>query len=209
MAKAPGFVGESGLLRTYEFGGSITTGGTAQLILPQQLSRSYLLVANTSDTDMSMGIGPATAVATITSGAVASIAVVNAGFGYTYPPLVRIQGGLAWDPMIAQALGSPFGIAPTGPNLATAHATLSAGAVNAVTVDNGGAGYNAAPQAPYVYLENDPRDPFGCFAPSLTTGIPLPHGGVPFVFQNSVVPTDPISIFCATSAKTFVCKVIV
>ncbi|MDE2103602.1 MAG: hypothetical protein KGL39_40565 [Patescibacteria group bacterium] len=215
MAAIPGYQGEKGFLNTYDYSGTITTGGTAQLILPRVMSRSYLFIQNISDTDMYLGIGPATAIPTVTSGAVASIAVANAGFGYTYPPLVRILGGGAWNPNVAQALSAGLGsseVVNAATNRAVAHATLTANAVSAITMDNVGSGYTAAPGAPYVYLENDPRDPFGCYLPSATAGILLPKAGAgqfgnPFMMQNSIVCTDPVSIFCASSSKAFTCKV--
>ncbi len=210
MAVAPGFIGEKGFLNTFDYSGTITTGGTAQLVLPRVTTRSYVLFQNISDTDMFLGWGPATAIPTITSGAIASIAVVNAGFGYTNPPLVRILGGGPWNETLgynAGALSAGLGAASTQ-NPAVAHATLSDGAVNAVVVDQSGSGYSAAPQAPYIYLENDPKDPFGCFLPSATAGFMLPKGGtLPFIMQNSIVCTDPFAIFCATTGKAFTCKV--
>ncbi|MDE3066308.1 MAG: tail fiber domain-containing protein [Verrucomicrobiota bacterium] len=68
---------------------------------------------------------PATANATVTSGFVTSIAVVNGGSGYTTAPAVTISGG--------------------GGSGATATATLSGGAVTGITVNNAGSGYTSAP----------------------------------------------------------------
>jgi hypothetical protein len=66
-----------------------------------------------------------------------SVTVTNGGTNYTYPPTVLIP--------------------PPGPGgvQATAHCTLSSGAVNAVTVDDQGAGYATPPTVSFI---NDPRE---------------------------------------------------
>ena len=202
MALLPGF---SGLKNTptYDASGTITTGGTAQRILPFQPTRSYLLVQNTSSANLYLGIGGATATATISSGVVNSISVANGGLGYTYPPIVQFFGGGTVNAQLGDALGSQWGNAPAVP--AQAKANLTSNAVSSITILNGGSGYLVAP---FVYLQPDPRDPYGAFAPSATAGIVL-QPGLGYVAESSVVTNDPISIFGATAGQSFVCKFIV
>ncbi|HLJ21680.1 MAG TPA: hypothetical protein VKU84_15850 [Stellaceae bacterium] len=116
--------------------------------------------------------------------------IVAGGANYTYPPIVVI--------------GPP----PQGGFTATAHATLSAGAVNAVVIDNQGAGYVTAPP---VYFINDPRDTTGAGASAtvaltgsgtLTGMYPTNHGTV-----LTAVPTftfSPASTIAATAIMNFV-----
>lgn len=207
MAKIPGFCGEMGSLPTFNFGGTANNNAPT-LILPRGLSRSYLRIQNTSDTIMRVGIGPATAVATITSNILASIAVTNGGFGYTKPPIVKLLGGGPWNPMIAGALAAGLGsAAPADPG--AAHAVLTADAVSSVVVDKPGAGYTDA-HPPYVYFESDPTDPYGCYAPSATQGLILRKSGDVgdvIVIESSIVTTDPVAIFCGSASKTFECTV--
>jgi hypothetical protein len=67
----------------------------------------------------------ATATATLTSGFVTSITVVDGGVGYTSAPSVTISGG--------------------GGSGATATANVSGGAVTSITVNNAGSGYSSPP----------------------------------------------------------------
>jgi len=77
----------------------------------------------------------------VTGGAINStVAITAGGSGYLYPP------NLVFD--------AP----PTGGVQATGYCTISAGAINAVTVTNQGAGYVTAPA---ITLVNDPRDAVG------------------------------------------------
>lgn len=77
-----------------------------------------------------------------------------AGTNFTYPPIVIIPPP------------------PLGGIQATAHATISAGAVNAVVVDNQGGGYTTAPVAFYIADPRDPNNPI--FNPNTTTPITMP-----------------------------------
>ena len=66
-----------------------------------------------------------------------SVTVSNGGSNYTYPPTVLIAP-------------------PPSPGIqATAHATLSSGAVGSVVIDDQGAGYTSPPT---IILVNDPRE---------------------------------------------------
>lgn len=79
----------------------------------------------------------------IVGGVLTSVSVTAGGSNYTYPPLVLFD-------------------APPNPGfMPTAYATLTAGAVSAITLTDQGAGYASIPQ---VYLINDPRDTTGAGA---------------------------------------------
>jgi hypothetical protein len=203
MAIQANLRGQPEYIPQYNFAGSIAVGGTAQSLLPLQRGRVSLAIQNTSAGPLTLGIGGATATATITSGTVSSIAVVNGGRGYTFPPLVRFRGGGPHDGLV-DGLGG--GLDFPGPNgqPAQAHAVLTVGAVSSIVVDFAGAGYVGAP---YVQLINDPRDPYGGFAPSATSGLLLVAGST-YVIKDAVSHTEQINIFGATTGQTFECGVI-
>lgn len=95
-----------------------------------------------------MGAGGAVFKSVVGGAISTTISVVTGGSSYTYPPTVLISAP------------------PPGGVPATAHCTLSAGAVNAVTVDNQGAGYLTPPTVTFV---NDPREANPAVA-TITTG---------------------------------------
>lgn len=193
------------------FDGTITSGGTAQTLLPAQKIRSYLMIQNISTAILTVGIGPATATATLSSGKITSVAVNNAGLGYTIAPQVIFLGGL-----VAGDFGTDLA-SVVSPSFrpAKAVATISAGAISAITVTDQGQGYLVAP---YVYLFNPWNEQGsgigggGAFIPSATSGITLagataPAAGGSLIYENTVVPTSAVNIFGATTAQAFVCKV--
>lgn len=188
----------------YNFSGAC--GASAQLLLPIWQTRSYFLFSNTSSHDMTLLFGGATATATLTSGVISSFSVTNAGFGYTYPPLVKFFGGgyppngvaagtegVGWA-----AIGAP---PPTTSNLPAAKAVLSGGAVASITVLNGGSGFVTAP---LVYLENDPRDPVGAAIPTSTVGILIKAGSAPFIMSAEFCTNAQVSLI-GTQNDTFAC----
>lgn len=186
---------------TFNASGTITTGGTAQLILAERPRCSMFMVQNISDTVMFLEIGSARATATITSGVVTSIAVTNAGFGFTVPPVVEFLGGgdLKANPNYLGA-GLPGVQSPT--TVASAHAVLTAGAVSSIVIDNGGANYV---KAPYVFLRNAENDPFGAAIPSATSGVLLGANGGSYYVNGTAQTTDSLALFCATTAKAYTC----
>lgn len=193
----------------YDASGTITTGGTPQLILPVALSRSSLILQNPSDTNMFVELGAARASATLTNGAVTSITASNTGFNYSYAPRITLLGGGNTGNNRSNPLylspGFPNEIAPS--NQAKAHCVMTGSAgnlsISSVVIDNGGSGY-ANP--PYVWIHNDPLDPYGSATPSATSGVLLLANGGSMVFNGSVCPTDQVSVFCATTGKAFVAK---
>lgn len=178
-----------------DFSGTIAAGGTAQLVLPQQPRRLTLFIQNISASDpIVVGIGPATATASLTSTTVSSIAVANGGIGYTVPPKVRIFGGI---------VDGDYQNAPQ--RVAQAHAVLTGTAVSSIVVDDPGNGYLVAP---YVYLENPlPQLGGGAKLPSATSGIILPANAILSFNGAMLVPTSAIAIFGPTTANAFTIKV--
>lgn len=192
----------------YDSSGTIATGGTAQLIAPEAKLRSSFVFENISDTNMFLEFGSARATATLTSGAVSSCSVTNAGFGFSRPPKITFLGG-AWDnPNNALPTytlpGCPCWPAPS--NIASARCVMTGSApnqtVSSITIDNPGSGYL---YPPIILIENDPLDPYGCAAPSATVGILIvPNGS--YTSNGIVCVTDQISVFCATISKAFTFK---
>lgn len=195
----------------YDASGTIATGGTPQLLLPQHQSRSMLLFTNNSAGNLYLEFGAARATCTISNGAVATFSITNAGFGYTRPPVIKFLGG--GQPVTTLASGQSAGlntayVGAAGPNfpspsyLARAHATLSGGAVNAIVLDAGGAGYVTAPQ---VFMHNSALDPIGVAIASASSGFAIvPNGSV--TLNGTCCPTDAMSIFGATTGQAFTCK---
>jgi hypothetical protein len=110
------------------------------------------------------------------TGCVVGVLVTTAGAGYTSAPVVSDNGGTAtYQAIVGGAVNTSPTIAnggknyvyppqilistPAGPGVqATATCTISAGAVNAITIVNQGAGYTSAPTFSII---NDPRDTTG------------------------------------------------
>lgn len=194
------------LVPRFRADGSITAGGTPQLILPHAAPRSSILLQNNSDTVMMFEFGCARATAAISSGVVTSCTVTNAGFGFTYAPIIQFIGGGRDGNGRNLGVGYPGQKAPS--NFATAHCVMASDGlggsglkVNSIVIDNGGALYATAP---YVQLMNDPNDAFGCAIPSATVGFQL-YPGQSLYEAHSVVTTDSIAVYCATTAKTYFC----
>lgn len=187
---------------SFDASGSIASGVAPQLVLPESRSRCSLFFQNVSAAPMWYQFGGARATATITNGVVTSVTVTNAGFGYTMPPIIRFYGG-AYLNGTPPSLGAGLYGFPSPTNGATAAATLSAGAVSAITVINGGSGYETAP---YVHVTNREIDPFGAFDPSASGGSGFQLAAGQSIYQAySSCTTDALSVFCATSGSNFTC----
>lgn len=205
----------------FDASGSITTGGTAQLLLPEHLSRSHLVFTNNSSGNLFVEFGGARATCTISSGAVTSggFSITNSGFGYTKPPLVRFLGGGAPQGLTGASpnagvstaygpnngfLGStiPYPRWPSPMQPAVAHATLSGGSVNAIVLDNPGSGYLYAPN---IQLMNNDLDPNGVASPSSGVGAIVTPGGSIY-YNGTACPTSPMSVWGATTGQAFACK---
>lgn len=124
------------------------------------------------------------------SGCVVGAVVTNAGSNYTSQPTVTASAGGATFQAIVGGLvatsqslpanaGSGYTIPPRlivaapppGGVQATAHTTLSSGAVNAIVIDNQGAGYTTPPVATFI---TDPNDTGTAIVPpgtSVNTGV--------------------------------------
>ena len=171
---------------------TIASTNTAQLVLAQSQSRSSLILQNLGSHVMYIEIGAGRAHCAISSGAVTTVTVDNAGFNFTNPPLVRFLGGGTQSGVNNYlGLNQPNGWAPSDP--ASAIAALSGGAINTITVNHGGSGYV---KAPYVLLINSDLDPYGCSAPSATSGISLPaNQSTPVAWNGATCPTGPIAVY--------------
>ena len=189
----------------FDYSGTITSGGTPQLMLPQRKSCSHLIIANNSTGNLTIQFGIRPATATLTSGVVTSVTVNDAGFGFKYPPTVMfLGGGNANDPMMSTGATMPGWPAPFSP--AQGRAVLSGGttgSITSITIDNGGSGYLAPP---YVLIEADRRDDTGVGVASLTQGIPVLGGGGSYYINGTACPTSAISVYGATTGQVYVCK---
>ena len=96
----------------FDYSGTITTGGAAQLMVPQRRSCSHLVLANNSVGSLFVQFGVRPATATLTSGVVTSVTINDAGFGFQYIPNVTFLGG--GESVIMRADGSCGGVASTG-----------------------------------------------------------------------------------------------
>jgi hypothetical protein len=119
----------------------------------------------------------AAVISTIIGGAInTSITATAGGTLYTYPPRISIDAP------------------PAGGIQATATCTISAGAVNAITVTNQGAGYATAPN---MYFTNDARDTTGSGAAAVTaltgagtvTGMLVTDHGNPVTAVPTLTPS--------------------
>jgi hypothetical protein len=142
-------------------------------------------------------IGTGRAHATLSSKTVGSVAVDNAGFNFTKPPLVRFWGGALPSNSTYLGLNQPGGDAPSHPALG--HAVLSNGAISSIVVDDPGAGYAIAP---YVQIMNSDLDPYGVAIPSNGVGI-LVQSGDYKEWNGTICPTDPIAVWGATTGQSF------
>ena len=137
MARIVGFTEQQVLTPVYRADGTIASGGTPQLILPRAAPRSSFMIQNTSASDtLYFEFGCARAKATVSNGAITAVTVTNAGFGFTYPPIVKFLGGGNISNGRDLGLGYPNQSAPS--NFATAHCVLSGGAVSSIVIDNPG-----------------------------------------------------------------------
>ena len=191
----------------YDASGTITTGGTPQLVLPVTLSRSHFFFQNNSAHAMWLEIGSARAVATLTGTGISSIAVTNAGFNFTYPPIVRFAGGGAASNSKFLGLNQPGGAGPTSPATYTphakAHCVLTSNAVSSIVVDEPGAGYVIAP---FVFIFNNELDPYGCAVPSSGVGIQVAASGGAAYYNGTACFTDSVAVLGTTTAEFYTCK---
>jgi len=209
--KLVGAGNQSSYHHSYVADGAIATGGTAQLILGQSLSRSTLFIQNLSSGTLMVEIGCGVGTAVLTNGVVTSVTIVNSGFNFTKPPTVRFMGG--GQPVMVSGKGpnvvnsSYVGLSqPNGPtpnNHARGFATLSGGSISGVTITNGGSGYKLPP---YVLFQASDLDPNGVSTPSATVGILLSANGGSVTYNATFCPTDAVSIWGATTGQVFTCR---
>jgi hypothetical protein len=75
--------------------------------------------------------------------------------------------------------------------------------VNSIVIDDPGLNYV---KAPYVFLRSSDQDPWGAASPSATNGVLLSPNGGSIFFNGTVMTTDAISIFGATTGQQYTCK---
>jgi hypothetical protein len=195
----------------YDSSGTITTGGSAQLVLARSMARSFLYLKNTSVGPLWFETDGPRATATISGGVVTSVSITNAGFNMTLPPLIRFlgggQGGAGYNqpPNTSYlGLGQPNG--PTPPNQATGIPVMGGSGANknvsSITVNNAGSNYVIAP---YVQIITSDLDPYGCAIPSTGVGIML-SAGESIMWNGTCCPTEAIAVFGATTGQGFICK---
>jgi len=207
----PGTQGQQLPHRCYRLDGTITAGGTSQLVTPIPLSRSHYLFQNTSSAGMYLEFGSARAKATISGGAVTAVTILNGGFGFTMPPSIDFQGGAGFDSHISlgpSGAGLPGYASPNnapnnaGGRPAVAHAVLTGGVVTSIVIDDLGAGYAFAL---WMDIKNRPADRYGCADPyygSVNSGQYVPPGGA-YYMNHTFTDTEQISVWCATTGATY------
>ena len=211
MASVPGFRAAMTQIPGFRFDGSTVNATAPQLVLPQG-PRSSISLQNTSQNTIWLEFGGARATATVTNGVVTAVAVVNAGFGYSYAPRVQFLGGSIKNNGLNLGSGYPGYDSPA--RLARAHCVMTGSApimtIASIVNDDPGAGYsNNALSAPYVYLENDPNDTFGCASPyggGSGSGYSLAPGST-WYEAFSVVATETVAVWSATTGSTFACRI--
>lgn len=159
-------------------GAIVTTGGsgyTNGIYTPSQ----QLGTAAAPKATVAAGGGTNLALLNVIVGGVinTSVTITAGGKSYTYPPILV------------------FSQPPTGGVPASGVCTISAGAVNAVTVTNAGAGYTVAPT---ITVVNDPRDTTGTGA-VLTVNATLAQSGAIAALTSS----DPGAAHTSVPAITF------
>lgn len=191
----------------YDASSTITTGGTPQPVVPVHPSRSHFFFQNNSLHVMWLEIGSARAVATLSGTQLGSISVTNAGFNFTYPPVVRFAGGGNAGNSSFLGLNQPGGAGPVATlgkaHVAAAHCVLTSKAVTSIVVDEPGNGFVIAP---FVFIFNSELDPYGCAVPSSGVGIQVSAGGGTVYYNGTACFTDSVSVLGTTTADVYTCK---
>lgn len=199
----------------YVADGTMTAGGTAQLVLAQSSARSLLILGNNSAEPMVFEIGSARATATITNGVVTSCSVTNAGFNFTRPPVIEFMGGGQAGNSSYLGLNQPNGPSPNSmngflgrPANGVAVMTGSAGnlSLSSISIGDGGAGYAISP---YVFIYNSDLDPYGVALPALganSVGLVISSGMPPLAWNGTCCPNDSISVISATTGSRYLCR---
>ncbi len=193
--------------------GALVAANMPQLVLPETPSRSLLKLQNISTGPLYFEFGSARATATIANGAITSIAVTNGGFNFTLPPVVRFAGGGYSGNTSFLGLNQPGGESPNSSIVAgrvpVAHCVMASASpnpgllVSSIVIDDPGAGYVIAP---YVFIMNSDLDPYGCAAPSATSGMLLSSNSAPYILNGTSCFTDSIAVFGATMGQKFTCR---
>lgn len=198
--------GQQQIDELYDASGTITAGGTPQLVLPQSKTRSLLVLENLSAENLIFQIGVRPATAVLTNGVVTSVTVNDAGFGFQLPADVLFLGGGNAGNAFSDGGTMPDWPAPNRP--ATGHAIMGSSAIsglqiNSIGIYDGGAGYLAPP---FVHIRANQNDPTGVGIPSASTGILLVPAGGSASFDATMCPTSAVSVFGSVTGQAFTCK---
>lgn len=191
----------------YDASRLIASANAPALLLPRGMSRTYLFIQNLSNTaTIFLEFDGPRATANLTNGVVTSLTPTNVGFNFTKPPVIRFEGGgndLGGGKNVNRGylgLGLPGGSSPSARAKATAK--ITGGALSGFDISTGGANYAVAP---YVLIENDDLDPYGCALPTVGQGYQL-NAGEKLEWNGSVCPTGPVAVI-TQDVNTFVtCK---
>lgn len=210
----PGSQNQKRLDRMFRFDGSATS--TVKLVVPRAAARSFFTIQNTGATNaLWVDFGSARATATLTSGVVTSLTILNGGFGFTVLPTVRLLGGGSNNNQFQSALSASGWDGrgqldqfpePEGYNLlvtpntrnrpANVTAVLTAGVVTSFIINDGGLGYINPPE---VIITNHEYDPFGCADASKSSGSGFNlAAGQTLTFNGTFCPTDQVSVYSAS-----------
>lgn len=213
MSSGTGLSGQQARGRVLFDASGVLANGNPVLVLSRSMSRCYLFLQNVGTSALVFEFGPARATATLTNGAVSSIAVTNAGFGFSYPPSVELLGGGGADLPYGNSnfLGVGQDGAPSPVKPATATCVMTGSAPNmsiaSITVQSGGANYKTPP---YALIRNSANDPNGCAIPTTTpasatsTGILL-AAGEKLIWTGDYCPIDQLAVVGVTGG-IFTCK---
>lgn len=205
MAQPVGIRGQFRRDFLYSADGVIAAGPASSLVLPEAKARSFLYIQNVGQADLWFEFGGARATATLTAGVVTSITMTNKGFGYTLQPAAFAYGGGPVEKNLSsKGAGLPDWPAPS--RVAILTPVIVGGKIDSITINDGGAGYLAAP---YISIQNNTHDGNGCADPfynSVLSGINLPPSAPPLIFAAGMCPTDAVAVYGDTAAAAFTCR---
>ncbi len=201
----PGARGQQQLDNYYDASGTIGDDSTAQLLIPQRKSCSTLVVQNISAGIIMIQIGIRPGVASLTSGAVSSVSVPDAGFGFLMSPTVEfLGGGNANDPASFGGTepGWPPPFRPAQGRAIMQSSALGGLEIASITVDDPGSGYLVAP---YVAITASRTDPTGVGIASATAGFLLSPTWS-YYLEGTACVTTAISVWGANNGQAYTAK---
>ena len=163
----------------------IVSANVPQLVFSARTTttpRRFLLLQNSSNADMWVGLGTGLYSKPAASGAVNAVTITNGGSNYIVAPSVT------------------FSPPPAGGTTAAGTAIISGGVVTSVVITDPGSGYTSAPTVT-----------FSAGAPSATATATIGPNGLYLApvpgtlgFDRGFIPNDAVYIVCGTVGKAFV-----